>query len=269
MPETNISHQYQEHLGSFSKAPTQQPQATFDDPPIPPNQDDIELVTPEATLNVLRDPDSDIRQWLAYIEQQYTPPEHTDTLLLYPCASEKPMCDSRTYQSLSKTLSQYTEEQQRHIHVVTVSEPMGLIPFELQDGESFLYDNPGLFGWWVKKESDHDWNKHAQEQCLQILGDHIAGFLQRAIEQEWYDTRIACVRHVTAYGNQSGDQTHRQMLRHAEQTTDAPLDLQWLPQEDTVLALTDEVGPMAWQMTGVAHEAVQTELAETLSETLQ
>lgn len=268
MPEANNSHQYQEHLGSFSTSPPQQPEATFDDPPIPEDQDEMELLSPEQTLDVLRDPNSDVRQWLAYIEQQYAPPEHTDTLLLYPCASEKPMCESRTYQALSETLAQYTKEQQRRIHVVTVSEPMGLIPYELQDGESFLYDNPGLFGWYVKKETDNDWNKPAQQQCLQILGDHIAGFLQRAVENNWYENRIACVRHLSAYGNTSGDQTHRKMLRHAESATSADLDLTWLPEEETVLALTDSVGPMAWQFTGVSHSAIQTELAEYLTRAL-
>lgn len=266
MPSNNDTHQYQEHLGAFDESTgTQSPTAAFESPPIPPNQDEMELLNPIDTLDVLRDPESNVRQWLSYIEQQYTPPEHTDVLLLYPCAAQKPMPESKTYHALSKTLAQYTEEQQRRIHVVTVSEPMGLIPYEFQDGETWLYDNPGLFEWWVKN-NEETWDKQSQQQCLRILGEHIAGFLDRALENDWYGSHIACVRHMTAKANESGDQTHRQMLETAEAITD--IDLTWLPTEDVVLTLVEEVGTMAWQMQGVAHDAIQTELADHLDAAL-
>ncbi len=265
MPSKDDTHQYQEHLGAFGETTPTQPVTRFEEPPIPPNQDNLELLNPIDTLDLLRDPESDVRQWLSFIKNQYTPPAHTDVLLLYPCAAEKPMPESKTYHALSKTLSQYPEEQQRRVHVVTVSEPMGLIPYEFQDGETWLYDNPGLFEWWVKN-NDETWNTQSQQQCLRILGEHIAGFLNRAIENEWYDTHIACVRHMTAKANESSDQTHRQMLETAEAITNS--DLTWLPTEEVVTALVEEVGTMAWQMMGVSHDAIQTELATHLDDAL-
>lgn len=263
---SNSNHELQGRLEEFSESPPTSPtHDTFNSPPIPPNQDELELLNPIDTLDALRNETGDIRAWLTYIRDQYIPPEEKSILLLYPCASKKPMPDSKTYDALSTTLSQFSDADSQRIHVVTVSEPMALIPLEFQDGDRFLYDNPGLFEWWVK-ENDHQWDKQAQQQCLRILGEHIAGFLERAIENDWYEEYIACVRHITAYGNHSGDQTHRQMLETAEALTGH--ELQWLPSEETVQTLTDAVGPMGWQMNGVAHDVAQTELADALSDAL-
>lgn len=265
---SDSSHNHQERLGEYATPAPSPTTVPFAEPPIPPNQDEMELLNPIDTLDVLRDPASDVRNWLSFIEQQYEPPDHVDVLLLYPCAAEKPMPNSKTYSALSKTMAQYSDAAQRRVHVVTVSEPMGLIPYEYQDADDpqWLYDNPGLFEWWVKN-NDHEWNTQAQQQCLRILGEHIAGFLERALENDWYDTHIACVRHMTAEANESSDQTHRQMLETAEAITD--IDLTWLPTEDIVTSITEERGSMAWQMTGVAHEVVQAELAEHLDQALQ
>lgn len=261
----NQSHQYQEHLGAFAQTPKQATPTSFSDPPIPTAQDNIELTTPAGTLDVLRDPESDIRAWLSYVKHQYTPPGGTDVLLLYPCAASKPMCDSNSYQALSQTLSRYSRAEQERIHVVTVSEPMGLIPFELQDGETWLYDCPGLFQWWCQ-ENDTEWNEPAQQQCLQILSEHISGFLERAVSNDWYDEHLTCVRHMTATGNTSIDQTHRQMLESAEAISGTSLN--WLPTEETLTAFS-ETEEHAWQMQGVAYEPVQTELDAHLSAALE
>lgn len=259
-------YQYQEHLGAFGQtdSPNHTAEQTFSSPPIPANQDSIELHTPLETLEVLRDKTSDIRTWLSYIKHHYTPPDQTDVLLLYPCASQKPMAESNSYQALSRTLSAFSHDDQRRIHVVTVSEPMGLIPFELQDGETWLYDTPGLFRWWCQ-ENGTEWNEQAQQQCLRILGEHIAGFLDRAAENDWYDAHLTCVRHMTVNGNTSIDQTHRQMLETAEAITG--VELTWLPTEETLTALTG-TDEHAWQMQGVAYEPVQTELAAYLTDAL-
>lgn len=261
-------YQHQEALTAFTETEnTQSTPDSFPAPPIPPNQEDIELRTPVETLDVLRDPTSDIRSWLSYIKNQYTPPDHTDILLLYPCASQKPIPESNTYQALAKTLSKYGPGDQQRIHVVTISEPMGLIPYEFQTGHGdvWMYDNPGLFQWWCQ-ENGTKWNRGAQQQCLQILGEHIAGFLDRALDNEWYDTHIACLRRMSANGNTSIDQTHRQMLETAEAITGIHID--WLPTEETLRALSDKQ-EHGWQMQGVAYEPVQSELSAALRKAIE
>lgn len=265
---SNSTHEYQERLGEFSPDQPVSPPVQFDTPPIPTEQDKLELLNPIETLDVLRDPGSEVRQWLSFIRDQYTPPEHVDVLLLYPCAAEKPMPDSKTYRALASTLTQFSPEEQRRIHVVTVSEPMGLIPFEYQDASDpkWLYDNPGLFEWWVKN-NDERWDTQAQQQCLRILSEHIAGFVERAVSNDWYSAEIACVRHMTAQLNESSDQTHRQMLERCESMTGH--EFSWLPTEDVVDALVTGTGQMAWQMMGVSHDAIQTELASALETALQ
>jgi hypothetical protein len=263
-PNSYSSTNRQVGLGTFDNTSSPAPATSFDSPPIPSDQESLELRNPIETLDLLNNPTSEVREWLSFIQHQYQPPSERDVLLLYPCAGEKPMCNSDTYQALWKTLDRYSESTRRRIHVVTVSEPMGLIPFEFQNGE-FVYDCPGLFGWWCK-EHDEPWDTTAQERCLTILGDAIGGFLSRATSNGWYDTTIACVRHVTAKGNLGSDQTHRRMLERAESLSDS--SLMWLPPTEVVTTLTDEVNVMAWQMSGVSHPAIQSVLADHLDAAL-
>lgn len=263
------SYQYQDQLGSFTNTTTQPSQRQFDSPPIPSNQGDINLLNPEETLNELREPNGEIPAWLNYIKHQYTPPDDVDTLLLYPCAAQKPMPVSMTYRALSKTLDRYTYEEKSRIHTVTVSEPMGLIPMEFQDQQgnnpTWIYDTPGLFRWWCK-DNNTGWNKQAQQMCLQILGKHIAGFIDRAIENDWYNAKIACVRHLTPSGGTTIDQTHRQMLEIVESITG--VDLTWVPSEKTIKALSDKQ-EHAYTMQGVAYDPIQTELSKELTTALE
>lgn len=268
MPTDQDTYQLQGTLGSFSDSTPNPTKCSFESPPIPSDQDEIELLSPRETLAALRDQEGDISSWLRYVKQQYTPPEEKDVLLLYPCAATKPMPDSRTYASLWNTLDRYAHEDRRRIHIVTVSEPMALIPLEYQsqDGSNptWLYDTPGLFRWWCK-DNNTKWDKQAQQMSLQILGKHIGGFLERAEEQGWYETKIACVRHLTPSGGTSIDQTHRQMLEVAEGVSG--VDLEWLPSADTIEALTEKQ-KHAYTMQGVSYDPVQTELSALLTKAL-
>jgi hypothetical protein len=161
-------YQYQDHLGTFAKSHTPTPTLpSSHEPPIPENQEDLELLTPMEVLNELRDRTSATRQWVEWISNQYQPPQDVDCCLLYPCASEKPIVDSKTYHALSKTLEQFSDLQRERIHVITVSEPYSLIPLEFQSSENptWLYETPGLFRWHVKEEG-REWDSHAQQQAL-------------------------------------------------------------------------------------------------------
>jgi archaeosine synthase len=256
--------QLQSNFDTFRSIKTEQAEL-FQNPPIPSNQEEMELLTPEETLELLKNESSEVSQWLKYIKSQYKPPEHVDILLLAPCASEKPMPESRTYEAIAETLDRYPEQQKNRIHLVTVSEPMGLIPYEFQDCDTWLYDCPALFKWWCK-ENDKEWNDNAQDTALRILGEHIAGFLDRSQRESWYDQHIACVRHLTSHGNTSQDQTHRRMLERAQAISGASLD--WYPTEETIKTLTENVGKMAWQMMGISHPHPQAELASVLDNAL-
>jgi hypothetical protein len=143
-----------------------------------------------------------------------------------------------------------------------------LIPLEFQSSENptWLYETPGLFRWHVK-EAGREWDSHAQQQALQILGEGIAGFINRALTNGWYDSYIACVRHRTCNGNKCNDHTHRRMLEIVESITG--IEFEWIPNEDTITQLTEERSSMAWNMSGVAHSVVQSELSEALNEALE
>lgn len=239
--------------------------ATIDAPPVPEDQDDIDLRTPTEVLTAMRR-DERIRDWLAYVEHQYEPPAEKDILLLYPCASTKPFCEARSYKALEQTLAKFDPDARERIHVITVSEPFGLIPYEFQDGLTWTYDCPGLFEWWCST-NDHPFCSRTQRQALHHLGDKIGGFLQRATDGEWYEKHIAFIRSYTGELNTSSDQTHRRMLDVAVDSSDAMVDIQ--PSKAVLGDLVaDSDGQMAWQMQGVAHTEMQDALKRRLDEAL-
>lgn len=252
---------YQQSLGE-PNTPSDAVTGPFEDP-VPKSQSDLELDSPQKTKEAMADEDTGIPQWLWYIENQYTPPEGKHILLLYPCAGQKPMKTSNTYKALSRTLQQLPPAQRNHVHVLTVSEPMALVPDEYHERE-FTYDCPGLFKWYCS-EHDTDWNETIQQQCLHKLGKTIAGFLERATNNNWYEEVIACVRHRSLNGNQSISQTHRQMLETAESITGISLD--WYP-TDKLLDSIPEEDSYPYRMQGVAYDPVQQELLTTLQERL-
>lgn len=238
----------------------------IDAPPVPDDQDDIDLRTPTETLTAMRR-DSRIRQWLAYVDELYEPPAEKDILLLYPCASTKPFCEAPSYKALERTLDEFDDEERDRVHVVTVSEPFALIPYEFQDGLTWTYDCPGLFEWWCST-NDEPFCARTQRQALQHLGNKIGGFLRRATNEGWYEEHVAFIRSYTGELNTSSDQTHRRMLEVAVDGSDAMVDVQ--PSKAVLGGLVaDSDGQMAWQMQGVAHTEIQDALQERLADALK
>src|SRR2546425_30016 len=91
----------------------------------------------------------EVTRWLSFIQKNYKPPSR-DLLLIYPCSTEKPYSRSRSYKQLYKTLNSLGQDRAR-IHLVTISEPFGLVPEEFYSAWSNWYDCPGLFEWWCDK----------------------------------------------------------------------------------------------------------------------
>lgn len=246
-----------------------------------PLQDDEQLVLnmPRQILEALQNNEK-IRDWLAYIEHEYDPTEselysseETEILLLYPCSYEKPYKESQSYRALSSTLNDVgldtrlfdsieEADKSQKIHIITVSEPYGLVPEEFQKGEISAYDCPGLFKWWCDK-NNYDFDREAQDEAIQIIGGSIGGFFRRMIDQDWYDHVIPFIRTYTSGLNRSSDHTHRRMLEYAISEADASIDL--YPTKNMVEEVTQERNSFAWDMQGVAHPIVQEYLKDLLT----
>lgn len=207
--------------------------------------------SPAEVLNGLTQ-DGEISRWLSYIENHYCPPSR-DLLLIYPCSTEKPYHKSRSYRQLYKTLSQLGEDRAR-IHLITISEPFGLVPEEFYSTWRNWYDCPGLFEWWCGKYglpySEKDANR-----CIEILANCVAKFLLKTEKTRSYSRMLAFVRTYSSSLRLTNDHTHRRILEKAVDITSA--DLEILPNQGLVKRIVREKGRLAWDMYGVSHPMSQ------------
>jgi len=201
-----------------------------------------------------------IKNWLNFISSQYIPSERKKVLLFYPCSAVKPYYRSRSYKKLINTLSKLGE-MRREIHLITVSEPFGLIPEEFYYKWKYWYECPGLFKWWCSKHGEKYSAKYVK-MCIEILGDCVSKFLKRAFDKGLYDVAIGFVRTYSSNLSINMDHTHRKILEKASQLSGVHIDL--LPPKDVVKEIVEKRGRLAWDLQGVAHPIAQEYLLEYL-----
>ena len=188
------------------------------------------------------------------------PPKKKVFLLLYPCSTVKPYSESRSYKALFKTLSQVMNERGKKIHLVTVSEPFGLVPEELYEKFQVWYDCPGLFEWWVKKHKLPYSDKYL-EKCIEILATCISKFLIRT--EDYYRGRLAFIRTFSSSLKRKKDHTHVRILERAVELSG--IDIEILPDKNWVTDIVSSRGRFAWDMYGVAHPKAQNFLLDFLN----
>ena len=199
----------------------------------------------------------EVRTWLIFISNHYVPPG-AKILLIYPCSAEKPYHRSRSYRRLFNTLSKLGKKR-KEVHVITISEPFGLVPEEFygtknewHDWENDWYDCPGLFEWWCRKYGQ-PYNRDYVEKCLEILSDYVAKFLKKTINL--YKERIAFVRTYSSGLKTTFNHTHRIIVERASKKAHVPVEIH--PPKELVMKIVTERGRRAWDFQGVAHEMAQ------------
>ncbi|MEM3663849.1 MAG: DUF5591 domain-containing protein [Candidatus Jordarchaeales archaeon] len=207
----------------------------------------------------------EVRGWLEYVAYNYEPPSHVKVLLLYPCSARKPYHESRLYRQLFKTLSAIGDYR-RLVHVVTVSEPFGLVPEDFyvygrsgpRDWNGSWYECPGLFSWWCSKHLQ-PYDRKVADKCIDILASYVAAFLRRV---RVYRFRVAFVRSFTSGLRVTGDLTHRLIVERASKMAGVSVEVH--PPKELVRRIVKERGRLAWDMYGVAHPIAQEYLLDYL-----
>ncbi len=201
-----------------------------------------------------------IMKWLKFVSNHYLPPSDKKVLLIYPCSTEKPYHASRSYKRLFKTLNNLGDERRR-IHVVTISEPFGLVPEEFygienpwHDWKNEWYDCPGLFEWWCSKYKQA-YSQEFLDKSIECLSDYVARFLTKVQKNNCYEEKIAFVRSYTAQLKTKKDHTHRRIIERAAAISDVKVKI--LPSKDLVSKIVRSNGSMAWDMYGVSHPLAQ------------
>lgn len=214
---------------------------------------------------------NEVKKWLKFISNHYIPPK-AKILLIYPCSAEKPYYKSRSYKQLFNTLSRLGELR-KEIHIVTISEPFGLVPEEFYgkkskwyDWENSWYDCPGLFEWWCNKYKQ-PYERDDTEKCIQLLASYIAMFFKKIKSIGSYSKIIAFVRTYSSHLKRRDDHTHRRIVEEAAKIADVKVDI--LPPKHIVAEIVSKNGRFAWDMYGVSHPIAQEYLLNYLSAVLK
>lgn len=214
---------------------------------------------------------AEVKKWLKFITNHYIPPK-AKVLLIYPCSTEKPYHKSRSYRRLFSTLSKLRKER-KEVHLVTISEPFGLIPEEFygkkndwHDWEDIWYDCPGLFEWWCRKYGQ-SYSKEYLEKCIRILATYVAKFFIKAKVRRSYSKIVAFVRTFSSGLKTKDDHTHRRIIESAARIAKVHVDL--LPPKHIVAEIVLKRGRFAWDMYGVAHPIAQDYLLKYLKKVLK
>lgn len=222
--------------------------------------------TPEDVYKAVTH-DRSIMKWLSFISNHYLPPSDKKILLVFPCSTEKPYHKSRSYRMLFKTLDKLGEGR-RLVHLVTISEPYGLVPEEFygkktewHDWKNEWYDCPGLFEWWCKRHNQ-PYSQEYVEKTVDSLSQYVARFFMKAKTGNCYSKIIAFVRPCTSTLITRKDHTHRRIIERAAET--AGVEVEIIPTKRVVSKIVKERGRMAWDMYGVAHPIAQVYLLRHL-----
>lgn len=217
--------------------------------------DKIILRNPKEVYNALMN-DKAIKAWLQFISREYNPP-NKEISIFYPCSTVKPFTKSQSYRQLFKTLEKIPFYP-KSIHLYTISEPFGIIPYELINKVPD-YDCPGLFEWWCKKNGEF-FNKDYQEKSIYILAEYTSKFLKKIHRSQ----KIALVRSYSSSLDSKNDHTHRRIMELASQMSGEFIDI--IPDKKTVKQIVDTRGRYAWDRYGPAHPIVQEILLKKLAQ---
>lgn len=220
----------------------------------------LQLYNPRQVYDALCT-NREILRWLRFVSNHYVPPQK-EILLLYPCSLTKPYTRSQSYRQLSKTLTALGRDRDR-IHLMTVSEPLCVIPEEFYNKIDNWYDCPGLFRWACTKRKE-PFSAEYLDKSIQILADYLASFLAKAKKK--YSKIIAFVRTYSSTLNIKDDHTHRRIIEKAAEI--ARVNVALLPPPEVISRIVKARGRFAWDMYGVAHPIAQDYLLQYLREVL-
>ncbi|USG99383.1 DUF5591 domain-containing protein [Thermococcus argininiproducens] len=225
--------------------------------------------TPREVYNLLLTSER-IKNWFKIVGNHYYPNSSKKILLLYPCSTIKPFWESRSYKALFETLKEFSEYR-NYIHLVTISEPFGLIPedFYGKKGDGYnwddeWYDVPGLFEWWVKRHG-LSYEKEYLDKSIEIIAKNVAQYLKKT--KDIYKVRIAFVRTYSSSLTKKDDHTHCRMIELASKISGVKVKI--LPPKNLVKKIVSTHGRFAWDMYGVAHPEAQEYLRQYLKRAIK
>ncbi|MFQ6061463.1 MAG: DUF5591 domain-containing protein [Thermoplasmata archaeon] len=201
----------------------------------------------------------DVLEFHNSLMERYTVPEGKAIALFLPCSAKKPYSSSRTHRAIDRALSDLDEECRMSIHELIVSEPLGIVPRELEMEYPAAHYNMVLKSWFpasniprTRKGSEIDISRvgkrvggstSERSEAVRVLGERVAQFLLKT--RSCYDSRIGFVR-----------SSHRQILERAGLLSN--VSIEFIIDSSFVNDVIKRRGTFYWIMNGMrCRESMQ------------
>ncbi|HEY9204992.1 MAG TPA: DUF5591 domain-containing protein [Candidatus Methanoperedens sp.] len=207
----------------------------------------------------------DVISFYNYLLEEYEVPNDKKIALFLPCAATKPYSQSRTHKKVIETIQKSCGSQKYLIHELIISEPLGIVPRELEKKYPAAHYDMVLDTWFPINEIQEirktDYNdifgirKNSKEEyrlkrkIVNILSERVAKYLLKTKNN--YNYYIGYVR-----------STHKEILEIAGKI--ANIDVDFILNKELVKRISSEKGRFYWIMNGLRCEESLSELDNRL-----
>lgn len=195
----------------------------------------------------------DVLDFYHYVLDEYHIPRGKKIALFLPCTATKPYSKSQTHKKIKAVIYNSGNSHPNIIHELIVSEPLGIVPRDLEDKYPAAHYDMVLDTWFPasklpelrKKGWGNDISKARDAQkfstkpknkLISILSERVAEFLEKTSKD--YQYRIGFVR-----------STHKEILKNASALSG--IDIEFIITQEFTQKVINDKGVFYWVMNGM------------------
>lgn len=212
----------------------------------------------------------DVINFYRNVMDNYQVPKNKKIALFLPCTAIKPYSASKTHKKIKEVIDNSCDGTRRTIHELIISEPLGIVPRELEMNYPAAYYDMILDSWFPvkmlpilrEKGEGNDISKvrklgrggSQQNKVIRVLSERVAKFLEKT--EGDYRYRVGFVR-----------STHKEILKKASELSD--IDVEFIITPKFTQEVIREKGTFYWIMNGMRCKESMKLLNKTLTEKLK
>lgn len=201
-----------------------------------------------------------------YVINKYIVPQNKTIALFIPCTAKKPYSCSKTHRKITGTIQSCHEIDHTTIHELIVSEPLGIVPRDLESKYPAAHYDMVLDSWFplkqipeIRKNNNKEILKEKTEKrlnCLdkrelvRILSERVAKYLSKT--QHKYDYHLAYLR-----------SSQKEILMNASEISG--VEIKFILKNDYVKSLCSTKGNFYWIMNGLRCQESLSELKKMIT----
>lgn len=195
----------------------------------------------------------DVLDFYHYVLDEYHIPPGKKIALFLPCSATKPYSKSRTHKKIKAAICNSSNGDQNIIHELIVSEPLGIVPRDLEDKYPAAHYDMVLDTWFPvsrlpelrkngggndisKARNAQNFSCKEKNKLISILSERVAEFLKKTSKD--YQYRIGFVR-----------STHKEILKNASALSG--IDIEFIITQEFTEKVINDKGVFYWIMNGM------------------